>query len=116
MGAGCPGARAADRSAARRPSQLTGGGVPCAVAASPGSQPHTSQACSTTARPNSSTVACGSGSVRTSSQSSTYSPSSAFQPPAGSAAPVNSAGGGGAQGEEGGGAERGAAGHPPDQE
>src|SRR5213078_5070688 len=55
--------------------QAMGGGIESALEARAGSHPHTAHACRNTDRANSSATACGSVAVRTSSQSSTYSPS-----------------------------------------
>jgi hypothetical protein len=62
-----------------RTAQAIGGGSPCTLAASAGSQPQTAHACRTADRPNSSAARCGSALARASSQSSTNSPSPASQ-------------------------------------
>jgi hypothetical protein len=62
-----------------RTGHAIGGGSPCTLAASAGSQPQTAHACRTDDRPNSSAARCGSALARASSQSSTNSPSPASQ-------------------------------------
>lgn len=62
-----------------RADQATGGGTASTLADSARSQPQTAHACRTGDRPKSSAARCGSGLARASSQSSTYSPSPAFQ-------------------------------------
>ena len=68
-----------DRPARTRPQprvlQVTGGGVPSALAASPGSHPQTMHAWRNAERANSRAAPRGAGLVRTSSQSRMYSPS-----------------------------------------
>jgi hypothetical protein len=59
--------------------QAIGGGTPCTLADSAGSQPQTAHACRTDDWPKSSAARWGSGLARASSQSSTYSPSPASQ-------------------------------------
>jgi EmrB/QacA subfamily drug resistance transporter len=75
-GAGRPGT-------ARWPAQETGGGRPSVLAASEWSQEQISQACRNADRANSSPAWCGSGAVRTASQSRMYSPTPSSQRAAG---------------------------------
>ena len=76
--------------------QLTGGGLPSELAFRAGSQSHTRQAWLKAERRNRRAKSCGSGLAQTSSQSRTYSPSSASQRAAGGErlAPAKSAGAG----------------------